>query len=183
MRKHDEVKPREKLKHLGLASLNDADLMALLLGTGARGKDVFSLSSDILGGRDIVSFFLEGDFGMRPGIGEAKLGRLLAVKEILRRAFDEVFVYWLWMMRVPITCFVCGEPPEVNCVHCVTDEEFLPSEECPDGWLIFHRHLRDIEPSAFDQVVTRELLVRGFYVITDTVAFEIISKKTLLLGG
>jgi hypothetical protein len=183
MRRSEEIKPREKLKYLGITSLDNAELMALLLGTGIKGKDVFSLSRDIIGERDIVSFFLSSDLKEVPGVGEAKLGRLIAVKEILRRAFDSMFVYWLWLLSQPLTCFLCGEVSEVSYVHCTTDEDFVPSYKCSGGWVIFHRHLKDVEPSAFDQAIMRDLNVRAFYVITDDLAFEIISKKTLHLGG
>lgn len=41
-------KPREKLLKKGVKSLKDYELMAVLLGTGVRGKDVIKLSQEII---------------------------------------------------------------------------------------------------------------------------------------
>ncbi|OGF25055.1 hypothetical protein A2303_05530 [Candidatus Falkowbacteria bacterium RIFOXYB2_FULL_47_14] len=45
--KHE--KPREKLIERGPENLRDAELMAILLGTGIEGRDVFAVARDILG--------------------------------------------------------------------------------------------------------------------------------------
>lgn len=43
-----QEKPREKAMHHGMESLTDAELLALLLGTGVHGKSVIDLSREIL---------------------------------------------------------------------------------------------------------------------------------------
>ena len=42
------ARPREKLLSHGAAALADAELLALLLGTGLKGKPVLSLSQELL---------------------------------------------------------------------------------------------------------------------------------------
>ncbi len=44
--KHEQ--PREKLIEKGPENLRDSELMAILLRTGVKGKDVMKVSSDIL---------------------------------------------------------------------------------------------------------------------------------------
>ena len=43
-----DLRPREKAMRLGLDSLSDAELMALIFATGLRGKSVVQLSQEIL---------------------------------------------------------------------------------------------------------------------------------------
>jgi DNA repair protein RadC len=44
-----DARPREKLLHRGASSLSDTELVALLLRTGVRGKDVMQLAAEVLG--------------------------------------------------------------------------------------------------------------------------------------
>ena len=41
-------KPREKLQKLGCEALKNYELMAVLIGTGVKGKDVISLSKELV---------------------------------------------------------------------------------------------------------------------------------------
>lgn len=79
--------PREKTKKLGISSLSDEELLALLLGTGTVGVPIVEYSGRLLhrkGG--LYSLFCpEQNYDGIPGLGEAKRCRLLAVREILRR--------------------------------------------------------------------------------------------------
>ena len=43
-----EERPRERLRHKGAAFLSVPELLAVLLRTGSRGKDVLELSADVL---------------------------------------------------------------------------------------------------------------------------------------
>ena len=45
-------RPREKLLHRGAASLSDAELLAIFLRTGLRGKTAVDLARDLLAGFD-----------------------------------------------------------------------------------------------------------------------------------
>ncbi len=81
-------RPRDKLARRGVAALSDAELLAVLLQTGAPGLPVVSLAARLLeafGG-------LRGLFGAeretllaQPGLGPAKTAQLMAVIELARR--------------------------------------------------------------------------------------------------
>ena len=43
-----EERPREKLLSCGAAYLSDTELMAVMLGSGIKGKDIFALSEEIV---------------------------------------------------------------------------------------------------------------------------------------
>ena len=42
-----EERPREKLLSCGATYLSDVELMAVMLGSGIRGKDIFALADEI----------------------------------------------------------------------------------------------------------------------------------------
>ncbi|MFH0881340.1 MAG: UPF0758 domain-containing protein, partial [Lentisphaerota bacterium] len=44
----DSDRPREKLLHRGAAALSDQELLAILLGSGTKGRDVFQVAAGIL---------------------------------------------------------------------------------------------------------------------------------------
>lgn len=81
------ILPREKAERQGIASLSDAELLALLLDTGTRSENVLELSHRLLVRNEgLYSFFLrDSERELGPGIGIAKGFRLRAVTEILRR--------------------------------------------------------------------------------------------------
>lgn len=41
-------RPREKVEKKGVKALSDLELLAVLLGSGIKGKDVFEVAKDIL---------------------------------------------------------------------------------------------------------------------------------------
>ena len=63
--RHDPAdRPRERLDSLGPEALSDAELVALLLRTGSRGRDALSVASGLLrrhGGDRSLSFSLRID--------------------------------------------------------------------------------------------------------------------------
>ncbi len=81
-------RPREKLFSKGADALSDAELVAILLGTGGQGKPVMEISNELLAGGGLVDFFARGAEAVRSlvsGIGTAKAARLAAAQEIARR--------------------------------------------------------------------------------------------------
>jgi DNA repair protein RadC len=85
-----QERPRERLLALGAASLADAELLAILLRTGAKGKSAVDLARDLLGRYGSVSAILEaGTVEKAPGLGDAKLAQLRAALELARRALRE----------------------------------------------------------------------------------------------
>ncbi|AXF21479.1 hypothetical protein CUJ89_13980 [Burkholderia pyrrocinia] len=85
--------PRERLLERGPAALTDAELIALLLGTGGGGKNVFKSATALLARfGDSLRGMLEAtpkDFKAHPGIGDARSALLTAVTEIARRMLAE----------------------------------------------------------------------------------------------
>jgi DNA repair protein RadC len=83
-----EDRPREKLLRAGAPSLNDTELVALVLGTGVHGRDALAVAVDLLtacGG-------VEGLAGVPParlmratGVGGSRAARLVAAIELGRR--------------------------------------------------------------------------------------------------
>lgn len=81
-------RPREKLQQRGAAALSDAELLALLLGTGHRGRDALQLGRDLL-----ATFGSLADLAAAPaeqlravrGLGIAKQASIQAALELSRR--------------------------------------------------------------------------------------------------
>lgn len=88
----ERERPRERLIEDGAQSLTDAELLAVFLRTGVRGKSAVQLA------RETVEHFgsLKGLFGASldrfsavHGMGSAKFAQLQAVMELARRAMVE----------------------------------------------------------------------------------------------
>lgn len=82
------VRPRERAVAIGVESLGDAELVAIVLGTGYAGVPVGVLSAMILeevGGLAGFARAGMGELVMRPGVGLAKGARLAAAVELGRR--------------------------------------------------------------------------------------------------
>ena len=79
-------KPREKLLKKGAKNLKDYELVAILLGTGVKGKDVFALSREIvrLFEKDFISLDLEKLLNIH-GLGVAKASQIISAIELSRR--------------------------------------------------------------------------------------------------
>lgn len=79
-------KPREKLVEKGVSALKDYELIAIMLGSGIRGKDVLTLSQDILTKLqdDFHNISLEKLLEIH-GLGLAKASTLLSAIELSKR--------------------------------------------------------------------------------------------------
>lgn len=87
-----QERPRERLLETGVAALSDAELLAIFLRTGVKGKTAVDLARDLLnefgGLRDLLEAPLR-DFCKLKGVGTAKYALLQAVLEIGRRYLKE----------------------------------------------------------------------------------------------
>ena len=86
------VRPRERAWARGVASLTDAELLALLLGTGVRGCSVLQLAEDVLHRVGGLAGLLQADaaaLGRLRGIGPARRVELAAVGEMARRSLAQ----------------------------------------------------------------------------------------------
>ena len=87
-----QERPRERLLALGAASLADAELVAILLRTGIKGKSAVDLARQLLGRFGSVGGLLDAGstkLAGTPGLGSAKLAQLQAALELARRALKE----------------------------------------------------------------------------------------------
>lgn len=85
-------RPREKLLHLGANALSDAELLAIFLRTGIKGKTAVDLARDIIqhfGGLRNLLIADKPAFCQFSGLGEAKFAQLQAVLELSRRHLKE----------------------------------------------------------------------------------------------
>jgi DNA repair protein RadC len=84
-------RPREKLLARGSAALSDAELLAVLLGSGSRGKDALALGRDLLNAAGSLGALLaRPDRQIRiGGLGPAKRARIAAALELARRSLRE----------------------------------------------------------------------------------------------
>ena len=88
---HD--RPREKLERLGPAALGDNELVALVLGSGARGRDVLELANAVLeecGGLHGLTRAAAADLLRITGVGGARAAQVLAAVELGRRTLVRV---------------------------------------------------------------------------------------------
>lgn len=81
-------RPREKLLALGAAALSDAELLAIFLRVGVKGRSAVDLARDLLVGFGGLRQLLEADrerFCAEHGLGMAKYTQLQAVLELSKR--------------------------------------------------------------------------------------------------
>jgi len=82
-------RPREKLARAGVSALGDNELVALVLGSGVRGRDALTVAQEILaaagGVHGLVHVEIE-TLRRVTGVGAPRAARLLAAMELGRRA-------------------------------------------------------------------------------------------------
>jgi DNA repair protein RadC len=84
--------PRERLLDAGPGALSDTELVALVLGSGLPGHNVFDVARSLLQRFGSLRAMLDGtpeDFDGMRGVGPAKRAQLLAIMEMARRALAE----------------------------------------------------------------------------------------------
>ncbi len=90
----EEDRPREKLTMLGRRSLSDAELLAILIGSGSRSESAVELSKRILYGCDKdlnqLAKLSVSELSRFKGIGVAKAISIIAALELGRRRKDIV---------------------------------------------------------------------------------------------
>jgi len=87
--------PREKLAAGGIASLDDVELLAILLGTGAARLSVIELAESLLDAFGGLRGLLQAQrdaLEKQQGLGPAKTAKLLAVLELSRRYLHEMLM-------------------------------------------------------------------------------------------
>jgi len=85
-------RPREKLLAVGAGGLSDAELLAIFLRTGVRGRSAVDLARELIAGFGTLSALLgatHASFTAHRGLGSAKYAQLQAAAEIAKRALKE----------------------------------------------------------------------------------------------
>jgi DNA repair protein RadC len=89
----ENERPRERLLALGPQALSDAELLAIFLRVGTKGKSAVDLARDLLADVDgSLARLAETppkDLAKLPGLGPAKATQLAATLELARRALGE----------------------------------------------------------------------------------------------
>jgi DNA repair protein RadC len=88
----EDERPRERLLTHGAASLTDAELLAIFLRIGVKGKSAVDLARELIGrfgGLNALFAASLAEFSSVPGMGMAKYAQLQAVVEMARRALRE----------------------------------------------------------------------------------------------
>lgn len=88
----EQERPREKLLLQGAGSLSDAELLAIFLRTGVKGKSAVDLARELLQEFGGLRSLLTADqqaFCQPLGLGSAKFAQLQAVLEMARRHLAE----------------------------------------------------------------------------------------------
>ncbi len=81
----DKERPRERLREKGPRALGDAELLALLIGTGTEGENAVETARRILESANGVERLAQlgiGGLSRIPGIGTAKASRIVAAVEL-----------------------------------------------------------------------------------------------------
>lgn len=88
----EDERPRERLLARGAAVLSDAELLAIFLRVGVRGKSAVDLARELLGRFGSLNRLFSAsldELATVPGMGPAKYAQLQAVLEMSRRALSE----------------------------------------------------------------------------------------------
>ena len=88
----EDERPRERLLQQGATALSDAELLALFLRVGVKGKSAVDLARELIGHFGSLNRLFsasQAEFSAIPGMGPAKYAQLQAVLEMSRRALAE----------------------------------------------------------------------------------------------
>jgi DNA repair protein RadC len=81
-------RPRERLLARGAAALSDAELLAVVLRTGIRGKSAVELGRDLLARYKDIAGIFGADLSGVKGLGPAKRAQFEAAIELARRSIE-----------------------------------------------------------------------------------------------
>lgn len=161
----DEDKPREKLMSLGKKALSDAELVAILLGSGSAGESAVELAKKLLASADNDLNTLRNhginDLTLFKGIGKAKAVTITAALELGYRLISQASASKRIKVSDSRDIFKCIAPPLIDLPH----EEF---------WALML--------NAHNQVIGRALIARGGREDTG-VDVRIVFKKALESGA
>src|SRR5262245_66675704 len=86
---HPSERPRERLLAHGAGALSDAELLAVLLRTGIRGKSAVELGRELLSRFKSIAGLFGADLSSVKGLGPAKRAQFEAALELAKRSLGE----------------------------------------------------------------------------------------------
>lgn len=134
-------RPRERLYHSGADALADAELLALQLGSGRRGRNAVDVAREMLAAYGSLSGVASrelAELARLPGVGRAKAARLASAFELTRRL----------RARTPGARTSLGSPAEVHAAFGPLMED-LPRE-------VFRVALLDAQNGLLRDVIVSE---------------------------
>jgi DNA repair protein RadC len=134
-------RPRERMYYNGADALADAELLALQLGSGRRGRTAVEVAREMLAAYGSLSGVASreiSELARLPGVGRAKAARLVSAFELTRRL----------RARTPGTRTALGSPAEVHAAFGPLMED-LPRE-------VFRVALLDAQNGLLRDVVVSE---------------------------
>ncbi|MFH1610005.1 MAG: DNA repair protein RadC [Candidatus Bipolaricaulota bacterium] len=197
-------RPREKLVARGAAALSDAELLAVLLRTGVKGKNALELASTILNkaGPDLARWQV-ADFVAVEGVGQAKACQILAALELARRHLqrgphritkpEDALPYIQHIADKKQEYFVCLSlsgaheviESRVVTVGLLTSSQIHPREVFADtiadraaAVILAHNHPSgNLDPSPEDLALTRQLVEAGKILGIEVLDHVIVTKR------
>ncbi len=134
----DDERPREKLLQRGAAALSDAELLAIFLRVGVRGRSAVDLARDLLkehGGLRQLLELDEAGFCATRGLGQAKYVQLQAVLELAHRHLKDTLqrvdaIQSVADTRRYLMARMCHHPHEVfSCLFLDNKHRVIQYEE------------------------------------------------------
>jgi DNA repair protein RadC len=203
----DFDRPREKLAARGPEALSDSELLAILLGSGVRGKDVFQVARAILRklDKDKLTIGVK-DLVLIEGVGFAKACQIVASFELARRRLlqesvvvhkaDDVLPLISYIADKKQEYFLCVSLNGANevignrvvTVGLLNTSQVHPREVFVDAIsdraasvILAHNHPSGVlEPSPDDIATTRQLVDAGKILGIPVLDHIIITKKSHL---
>ncbi len=200
-------RPRERFMERGPDALSKSDLLAVLIGSGIKGKNVKKLSEQII--RKFGNKFLDitvNDLLEIPGVGKAKALQIVSALALVKRFYEELGPQYNIVLSaqdaVSLTSEIRNKKKEYlvclylnarnallkkevisigtldkNIVH--PREIFGPAVELrAAGVVLLHNHPSgDVEPSKQDAEVVEKILEAGKIMGVNVIDFIIVSKN------
>lgn len=85
-------RPQERLEKLGSSALSDTELLAMLLRSGSKGRNVLAVAQQLMSEAGTLAALIrwsDRDFSRLKGIGHIKALQLVTVMEIARRVLSQ----------------------------------------------------------------------------------------------
>lgn len=159
----NDSKPREKLLNYGAGALSDAELLAILLGSGTKEMNVLELANFILkeyGGLAGLRKISKEKLFEIGGIGPAKAASILATIELGRRFSKAVNKN--------------GERPRLRCAEDIYEYIHYQMEQ------LDHEELHVISLDTKNYVISEEMVYRGTINSSNIRVAEIFKRPMLL---